>query len=208
MSSVLNIIANISDDGLGLVPYRIVLPDFLPATEDAAKRMVNDIEPYYYCTQVWLMDGDWVCKGIQSALKSMDWSEAKVLEYDWDAKDQYGEKSYDPYVIWNEVADKKFRAPSLEPFICGSARRSERYAKFLDKGSWQDWTAEEVMRSPCWLFYYAKNVCKGRLPEVLDNCMTMKSFEDSENPWVKRYFGTKRYRVRNRKALASIPWAA
>jgi len=191
-----------------LVPVRLVVPDFLPESRDVAKRMVNDLHEDEYCTDAWVMEDGWKSNEIHSALNLMDWGKALVLEYDWEELDAWGEKKHDPFEIWTDVAVCRNRAKGLEPFICGDEKKAYAYAKLLNRVMWSDWTAEELMRSPCWMFYYAKNVCKGRLPEMLDNCMTMKSFEDSENQWVRRYFGTKRYRTRNKKALSQISWAA
>lgn len=194
-----------------LVPVRLIVPDFLPRNRETAKRMFNDIDELGYCADAWVIEEDWENKEIHSALKMMDWRKVRVLEYEWEALDQWGEKDHDPFDIWLTLADTKLRAKGLEPLILAGDRadfRAEKYAKLLANDQWSDWTLEEVIRSPCWMFHYAKNVCKGRLPEVLDNAMTMKSFEDSDNQWIRRYFGTKRYRKRNRKALAQIPWAA
>lgn len=190
-----------------LVPVRIVVPDFLPMNRDVAKRMVNDLH-VEYCSDAWVMEDEWASNEIHSALKFIDWGKALVLKYDWEELDAWGEKNHDPFEIWTDVSVRRNRAKGLEPFICGDDKKAEKYAKLLNRVMWSDWTAEELMRNTCWMFYYAKHVCKGRLPEILDNCMTMKSFEDSENQWVRRYFGTKRYRTRNKKALSQISWAA
>lgn len=191
-----------------LVPVRLVVPDFLPRNGETARRMVNDIDESDYCTEAWLLDDEWESKEIQAALKLMDWEKVKVLEYDWEEVDQWGEKRYDFFQIWIEVADTKIRVKSLEALICDDPSNAYRYAASLARQMWNDWTLEEVIRNPCWMFHYAKNVCRGRLPEVLDNAMTMKSFEEPDHYWIKRYFGTKKYRKRNNKALAQIPWAA
>lgn len=207
---VLNIIANVHGERGNLVPYRVSVPDFLPLTHEAAYRMTNDLLDEYV-TDVWLMDDKE--DQIKSLLmKGVDWGSVRLLEYDWELEDGYGGLEHNPYQIWHDVAcDKRddsgkplpvLHQPSLVPFLKG--KDSVGYAKNLSKEAWSDWAAEDLIREPCWMFYYAKNVCKGRLPEVLDNAMTMKSFQDSDDPWVKRYFSTKRYRVRNRKALAAI----
>jgi len=202
--NVMNVVALLDDH---LVPVRVVVPDFLPTNREVAKRMVNDLH-VEYCPDAWVMEDEWASNEIHSALKLMDWGKALVLEYDWEELDAWGNKNHDPFEIWTYVAARGDRAKGLEPFICGDDKKAEKYAKLLNRTMWSDWTAEELMRNTCWMFYYAKNVCKGRLPEMLDNCMTMKSFEDSENQWVKRYFGTKKYRTRNKKALSQISWAA
>lgn len=193
-----------TDDGLVLV--RFLVPDFLPRTRETARRMFNDIDEDY-CDDVWVMDDEWKSKEMHAALKLMDWGKVKVLEYDWDDTDMWGEKRHDPFEIWEE-SGKGGRAKSIEHLIAPDDGRAEKYAKLMGRESWKEWTPEELMRHPCWMFHYAKNVCRGRLPEILNNAMTMKSFEDGDSQWIKRYFSTKKYRKRNKKALALIPWAA
>lgn len=209
MTKKIKIIAIIPDDEVGLVPFVILVPDWLPSTRDVARMMVNDIHDDFYCSDAWLMDDSWSNESIKSALNLMDWGKAEVLEYDWDEVCPHfpPEKKFNPFEIWRDYGDS-LRAKELEPIICKNDKDAEAYARSLPRHVWSEWTSEELVRHPCWMFYYAKNVCKGRLPEVLDNAMMMKSFENSEDRWIKRYFGTKRYRTRNRKALASIPWAA
>lgn len=203
------IIANFpDDDGSGLTPLILSIPEWLPNNSVVARKMVNDISEYY-CSDAWVLDDEtsWKSNKIKSLFLSMDWSDVETLEYDWTEKSSWGGLAYDPFDIWLTVGTCK-RSREIESLICENIKDAEKYAKMLPRESWHDWTAEELMLSPCWMFYYAKNVCKGRLPELLDNAMMMKSFEDSDNHWIKRYFGTKRYRVRNRKALSAISWAA
>lgn len=214
----MKIIASITDcssnDGrpaFYLKPYRLEVPGFLPESREVAKDMANGLTGYEIMVDdVWILEEgqSWPASEIHRILSSnLDWDSVETIRYDWDAKDQWGDPAHNPWYLWNRLADHSVRAKDLEPFIANH-QNAERYAKGLAKSEWASWTEEELARNPCWLFYYARHVCKGRLPEVLDNMMTMKSFEDSENQWVKRYFATKRYRVRNRKALASIPEAA
>lgn len=208
MMEPMNAVA-LSDDNL--VPVRLLVPDFLPRSRATARRMFNDIDESNHCQEAWVLDDEWESKEIHSALKTMDWQKVRALEYDWEALDQWGDRMHDPFEIWLTTADTNLRAKSLEPLILAGERAdfcAEKYAKLLNKNMWSDWTAEELIRHTCWMFYYAKNVCRGRLPQVLDNAMTMKSFEDSDNEWIKKYFATKKYRKRNKKALALIPWAA
>lgn len=208
---MMKVIASVSGFSLSdrpvLVPYRLVIPSFLHASDRTAKMMVNDLVEDAYCDDAWAWDDVAPWSGsdlLWSAIKNMDWGNTPVLEYDWDELDRCGDKQWIPWELWQAAGDTKRRAPDLEPFICGDPKRAEAYAKGLSKEEWKGWTLEELGRNPCWAFYYAKDVCKGRLPEVLDNMMTMLSFQDPDNPWVKRYFKTKRYRRRNRKALAAI----
>lgn len=206
----MKIIASVSGLGINgdesdLVPYRLVVPSFLPPNARTAKMMVSDLVDEAYCENAWVHDEDDPRSGpLWSALESLDWEKAQTLQYDWAERDCFGDVRWIPWELWTSAADMKKRAPGLEPFIFDDYKKAEAYAKGLDRDQWQGWTLEELGRNPCWCFYYAKDVCKGRLPEVLDNMMAMLSFQNPDNPWVKRYFKTKKYRKRNRKALAGI----
>jgi hypothetical protein len=213
-----NVIACVNENHAYLVPCRLSLPSFLPKNQTSAKRMCNDLLEGYV-NEAWLIDEEeeeldedkashFNHNQIKSVLRQgVDWESCRVLEYDFDEPDGYGGFEHEPFSIWNDVQEVikgREHQPSLVPFL-NDKDRVESYAKYLSKEAWASWSMADLMKQPCWMFYYAKNVCRGRLPDVLDNCM---NFQDSENPWVKRYFSTKRYRSRNRKALASIPWAA
>ncbi len=194
-------------DSFSLVPYRLVFPDFLPHNHAAAKMMAEDLVEDGFCDNVWVWeDGNpWPGSSlVWQALKGIDWADVPELKYDLETKDSWGDRRWEPWEMWTQVADRTKRCRALEPHICGHRDKAERYAKDLLRSEWKGWTLDELRRNPCWAFYYAKDVCKGRLPEALDNMMTMLSFQEPDNPWVKRYFGTKRYRKRNRKALSEI----
>jgi hypothetical protein len=211
MNDIMNVIAHMElpqFEENQLVAYRLVVPPFIKnRSVDLATHMVNDLTAGW-CLDAWVLD-KMEDGNTKTALKSMDWEQVEVLEYDWDEKDNNGIPLYSPYEIWQDFSDDpKVRCKCIEPLICGNLEVSEAYAKGLAMSEWSSWEPEELQRNSCWLFYYAKNVCKGRLPEVLDNAMNMLSFQNPDDPWVKRYFGTKRYRIRNMKALAAIPWAA
>lgn len=213
---ILNVLASIdyniaSLDRKKISPFRLVVPEFLPPSPETAVMMVNDLQEESYCDTAWVMDGEpwggtsemvW-----RALLNNIDWSKAETLEYDWTELDHWGNPMHDPWRMWQH-AGVGSRSKEIENFIFKDDYKVEAYAKAQTSEAWADWTPEELMRSPCWMFYYAKNVCRGRLPELLDNAMTMMSFERSDDPWIKRYFTTKRYRKRNRKALKSISWAA
>lgn len=216
LTNVIACVEGLSNNTSYMVGYRLNLPLFLSKNETSIKRMINDLSEGYV-TSAWLIDSEKVegedyerfsHSQIKSVLvQGVDWEQCRVLEYDFDEPDGYGGLEHDPFSIWNDVHDfdkNREHQPSLVPFL-NDKDRVESYAKMLSKEAWASWSMEDLMKQPCWMFYYAKNVCRGRLPDVLDNCM---NFQDSDNPWVKRYFSTKRYRSRNRKALASIPWAA
>jgi hypothetical protein len=49
------------------------------------------------------------------------------------------------------------------------------------------------MMCPIWLYLYAKDVIKGRLPNVMHNKMISFGIIDSKNKYVKKYLGAKKY---------------
>jgi len=58
---------------------------------------------------------------------------------------------------------------------------------------WKDWTEEQLKVSPCWLYLYAKEHIKGRLPDVLHNTMLVFGMTLKDNYYVKKYFKAKKY---------------
>ncbi len=76
-----------------------------------------------------------------------------------------------------------------EPAICKSSEWSFRYAVCAIR----DWTPELAAMCPAWLYIYAKDVVKGRLPTVLHNKMIAFGIMDSSDKYVKKYLGSKKY---------------
>ena len=82
-----------------------------------------------------------------------------------------------------------------ERFVLGEAAISKdalwsfRYAVCAIR----DWTPELAVMCPAWLYIYAKDVVKGRLPTVLHNKMIAFGIMDSSDKYVKRYLGSKKY---------------
>ena len=75
-----------------------------------------------------------------------------------------------------------------------------RYALPYAKNVLPDrWDATVAKKCPCWLYYYAKDVIGGKLPEELHNLMTAAGIKDSNDPWVTKYFGVKKYQNPPRK---------
>jgi len=68
---------------------------------------------------------------------------------------------------------------------------------------WAGWTEEQLMRSPCWMYLYAKECMDGRLPDTLHNSMIVFGMTIPENYYVKRYMKAKKYhkRIKRRKAI-------
>jgi hypothetical protein len=71
---------------------------------------------------------------------------------------------------------------------------SLEYGKVMKKHDlWNLWSEDDVSKSPVWMYLYAKDHIKGRLPDTLHNKMHLMSFENSENKWVKKYLKAKKY---------------
>ena len=83
-----------------------------------------------------------------------------------------------------------------EASIIKDSELSYIYAKDVLRGNW---TPELAVICPCWLYAYAKDVVKGRLPTVLHNKMIAFGIIDSSDRYVKRYLGSKKYCTLKRK---------
>ena len=75
-----------------------------------------------------------------------------------------------------------------EAAISKDAEYSFWYAKYVIRGSW---TQELAVMCPCWLFLYAKDVSKGRLPKAMHNKMLVFGMIDSSDKYVKKYLEKK-----------------
>lgn len=71
---------------------------------------------------------------------------------------------------------------------------------------WASWTTDQLKLSPCWMYMYAKEYIKSRLPDVLHNHMNIFAMTIPNNYWVKRYFKAKKYskKIKRRKKNESI----
>jgi len=56
-----------------------------------------------------------------------------------------------------------------------------------------NWTPELALMCPCWLYTYAKDIIKGRLPSTMHNKMIVFGMIDSSDKYVKKYLGAKKY---------------
>jgi len=83
-----------------------------------------------------------------------------------------------------------------ERFILGEAEiikdseYSYLYARNVLRGNW---TPELAAMCPAWLYTYAKDVVKGRLPSTMHNKMIVFGMIDSSDKYVKKYLGAKKY---------------
>ena len=87
------------------------------------------------------------------------------------------------------------RWPEAEDGFAGSDL-AELYACEMLPGRWDE---EVAKKCTCWLYYYAKDVIKGRLPDELHNRMLAEAIKNPNDRWVKKYFGAKKYQQRPRK---------
>jgi hypothetical protein len=129
---------------------------------------------------------------------------AKLLRdsMDWDKAEHLTFKIAEDFCFWEwETVFGKKRVRELEPKIAEFEGNAERYVKKCENIDWINWTEEELVVSPVFMFNYALKVCKGRLPDHLDSAMNMESFKNPDSKYVKRYFKTKRYRTRSGKSL-------
>jgi len=114
-----------------------------------------------------------------------------------------GEKAIaeDTYRSMRYAETLKTRIKAAEDEFAADDSMAKTYGEIMRKSEgWGSWTEDEVMRSPVWLFQYAKDFRKGPLTEALHSAMVMMSYNDAKNPWIIRYFKVKRYHPRKTKA--------
>lgn len=72
------------------------------------------------------------------------------------------------------------------------------------------WTEEQLRLSPCWMYLYAKEELKGRLPDSLHNAMMLFGLRYKEDYYVKKYLGAKKYtkKVKRRTKKRTLDIAA
>jgi len=94
------------------------------------------------------------------------------------------------YSYWyaKEIIWERFKLG--EAAISKEAELYSLYAQHVIKGNW---TPEIAVMCPCWLYTYAKDVVKGRLPAVMHNKMISFGIIDSSDKYVKKYLGAKKY---------------
>lgn len=174
------------------VPLKLTFPDFnydRESLEKIIQRTDSESVGYDYGYPIIHQFDNEHTKLLRDAI---DWDKAEHLTFEIPEDFSFWE--------WESVFGKK-RVRELEPKIAESESNAERYVKKCEDIDWISWTEEELVVSPVFMFNYALKVCKGRLPDHLDNAMNMESFKNPDSKYVKRYFGTKRYRIRSGKSL-------
>jgi hypothetical protein len=174
------------------VPLKLTFPDFdfdRESLEKIIQRVDSKAVEYDYGYPIIHKFEDEHTRMLRD---SMDWSKAEDVKYELEEDFSFWE--------WETTFGKR-RVRELEPKIAESESDAERYVKKCENIDWISWTEEELVLSPVFMFNYALKVCKGRLPDHLDSAMNMESFKNPDSKYVKRYFKTKRYRVRSGKSL-------
>lgn len=94
------------------------------------------------------------------------------------------------------------RLRQAEDMIAKDEDLSFEYGEVMRaKKLWGDWTESELIRSPAWLYQYAKDEIRGALPQTLHTAMMMFSFQDAKNFWVCKYLKAKKYQPKKERKV-------
>lgn len=100
----------------------------------------------------------------------------------------------DPLKSVNYAKMAKCRVVPAEDEISKNEELAIRYGKIMKECFlWSSWTEEDVSRTPVWMYQYAKDHLGGSLPDRLHNTMHMLSLCESNNKWIRKYLGSKKY---------------
>lgn len=90
------------------------------------------------------------------------------------------------------IISKEDRRIRENQTLCGvynpgcSLSKLEKFVETVRK-PWNEWTEEEVMENPMWVCLYREG---GNEPTpAMESMMHMLSFQDSNEKWVRRWFG-------------------
>lgn len=182
-----------------IVPLNIVVP-----TCNYTQEIISDVvstllrEKDVYCSNALVYHDLAETSFEKKVFDLVDWDNVETLSFEPVLKELEG-ATYRIKNLWETLFCRE-KVLELEPFFAADENMAEYYAKRV-RTEWIDWKDEELIQSPVWLFFYAQKVCKGRLPDHLDNAMNMMSFRLPDSRYVKRYFRTKRYRIKCGKSL-------
>jgi hypothetical protein len=86
-----------------------------------------------------------------------------------------------------------------EPHIRTDPKFAFKYAKEFIKGRWPE--AEEfIAENPELTYEYAKGIIGGKLPEEMHNRVLILAMQKPKDPYLKKYFGYKKYRKETAKS--------
>jgi hypothetical protein len=174
-----------------IVPYRVLVPECEGVEpEHNVEGVLNHIADIGY--------NDTVVTKFVDGLGEQLWGLV-----DWDNVPVSAPATDDADEAWTlfDCMSHNGRIRELEPIIASDDTYADRYMNRQPRESWVNWTDEELSRSPAWLFKYAQQVMKGKLPENLHAAMMMHSYRAPENGFVKRYFKMRRYKYSCKKNL-------
>ena len=202
----INIIAVVRFGQPMFVPLKLTFPDFDYNCSDYLEKIIRDIDwgKVNYKTDIPIIY-EFEDEHSRMLRDSMDWSKAADLKWprhlaaDLDA---YLVSTRPKYLLdtWSSTFGKR-RVREFEPKFAECEGAAASYIKRCVNPDWISWTEEELVISPVFMWNYALKVCKGRLPDHLDNAMLLASYKTPDSKYVKRYFKTKRYRIRSGKSL-------
>ena len=217
----INIIAVVRFGEPMFVPLKLTFPDFDYNCSDYLEKIIRDIDwgKVNYKTDIPIIH-KFEDEHSRMLRDSMDWSKAADLKWPGNSvscnyllRDHIGGVLFDDldaylvtaraeYVLdaWSSTFGKR-RVREFEPKFAECEGAAASYIKRCVNLDWISWTEEELVISPVFMWNYALKVCKGRLPDHLDNAMLLASYKTPDSEYVKRYFKTKRYRIRSGKSL-------
>lgn len=123
------------------------------------------------------------------------------------AKDSNYAYQYARDVLKGRFIEGEAAIATLETENKNTLITKQYYDMFIHSPSdWSTWTEDQLKHSPCWLYMYAKEYLKGRLPDFLHNTMNMYAMTIPDNYYVKRYFKAKKYnkKIKRRKKAEVI----
>lgn len=120
-----------------------------------------------------------------------------VLRHRWKAAEPVVLRDAKAALLYVEfVIRRRWKAAEL---LISQSRYAKPYAANVLPDRWDE---EVAKKCPCWLYYYAKDVIGGKLPEKLHNLMFAEGIKNPNDLWVKKYFGAKKYqKVRKPRPL-------
>ena len=140
--------------------------------------------------QAAVLYADWVIRG--------RWREAEpIIMQDAESAARYAEvvirhrwKEAEPTIMQSAKAASIYasrvirgRWREAEPIIC-KAEAARYYARDVLAGRWDKKVAAMC---PCWLCFFAKSECGGKLPTDLHNLMLLEAIKNVNDPWVRKY---------------------
>ena len=98
----------------------------------------------------------------------------------------------------NYARINKCRIKAAEDSICKNDDHADNYGEIMRQNAlWDSWTEDDLIRSPVWMYQYAKDYVGGQLPDSMHNAMHLLSISMPSNKWIRKYFKAKKYMSKN-----------